>query len=90
MDWLWVIIGIAVVFFLSKRNAKKQEPREAQIAREFHDKRKYDKTSALKHYEKVMDKNTTSIHEKTTENISDTKIQKVPAKRGASFRPIWP
>ena len=57
MDWLWVIIGIAVVIFvLSKRNAKKQEQREAQIAREFHDKRKYDKTSALKHYEKVMKK----------------------------------
>ena len=86
MDWLWVIIGIAVVIFvLSKRSAKKQEQKEAQIAREFHDKRKYDKTSALKHYDKLMDKDTTTLPENVTQNRADDRIQKAPLKNGASY-----
>ena len=86
MDWVWVIIGIALVIFISaRRRAKKQEQKQAQIAREFHDRRKYDKTSALKHYEKVMDKYTTSLPQNATQNLSDSRIQKAPPKKGASY-----
>ena len=86
MDWFWVIIGIAVVVFvLSKRNAKKQEQREAQIAREFHDKRKYDKTSALQHYDNVMAKNEEPENKTAVEISISTNRHKAPPKQGVSF-----
>ena len=86
MDWLWVIIGIAVVIFvLSKRNAKKQEQREAQIAREFDDKRKYDKTSSLKHYDNVKAKNEEPENKTAVEISISTNRHKAPLKQGVSF-----
>lgn len=65
MDWLWVIIGIAlVVFVLSKRSSRKEEQREAQIAREVEQRLA----------ETVSRENQTLDAAKTTKNIKASEM----------------